>query len=190
MYKAIIWSGSLALLALAYHFEAIAGRWRFDRFCTSEGGSSLVKSQVRLQQNRAWEVMASDPLAYQVLLASGSVAFVRFRDPAGVLLDMYPASVPNRDLVRTANEAKPVDYRLTIVQEVMDDVHIRRTRHTVTTADQRNVLAQHTSFSYVWSSSDRPLLSSPPPASCYAGADLKTFLTTTLYGVEVAAKSP
>jgi hypothetical protein len=190
MYKAIIWSGSLALLALAYHFEAIAGRWRFDGLCAREGGSSFDKSHTQFQQNRAWEVMASDPLAYQLLLASGSVAFVRFRDPAGVLLDIYPASAANLDLIQAANVAKPIDYRLTVAQEVMDDVHIRRTRHTVTAVHQRNVLAQHTSFSYVWGSSDRLLLSSPPPASCYEGADVKTFLTIALNGVQVAAKSP
>ncbi len=192
MDKAIIWSSSLALLALAYHFEAIAGRWRFDRLCGREGGTEFVTAQSGLRENRVWEVVGSDRSVHKVLLNSGSVALVRFRDASGALFDVRPLSaMGERYAIVPADQTKPVDYRLSVEQSVLlDDPHISQTRYTISDVLAKQLLAKHTSFVYAWGPSDRLLLSPAPSATCHEKTDLKAFIEAAVHRVQVAVKSP
>jgi hypothetical protein len=191
MYKAIIWSSSLALLALIYHFEAIAGRWRFDHLCQREGGSEFVLAHDSPQENRVWEVVGSDPSAYQALLDSGFVAFVRFQDGGGMQLDAHPDSaVHKRYVVVPADSSKPADYRLSVERNVLvDDLHISQVRYAMTDVANGHMLAKHTSFAYVWGPSDRLLLSPAPSAACHEKTDLKAFVAAAFHRGQVLAQS-
>jgi hypothetical protein len=190
MYKAIIWSGSLALLVLAYHFEAIAGRWQFDRLCEQEGGSKFEASYRKHVAHQTWELLSADPSEHRIFLSLNNAAWVRFRNSSGELIDAHLQSAPKLFQLQPADESKPVQLRLSVKHELLaDNSHIRRVRYVVTDADQGQALAQHVSFAYAWSATDRILLSPPISLSCHGNSEnLSAFLGAITQGLQVAMR--
>jgi hypothetical protein len=180
MYKAIIWSSTLALSVLAYHFEAIAGRWEFDRLCVDEGGSQFKAAYHPSDAHQAWEVASADPSTHRILLGLNNVGLVRFRDASGALMDARLQAAKKTFDLQPADVTKPVHLRLSVTQEPLaENSHLSRTRYLITHVAHGKVLAQHTALTYAWGAADRMLLSPPISASCYASPEnLKAFLTT------------
>ena len=169
--KIVLWVCGLAAVALVYNLDAIVGQWKFDRLCKNEGGS---KFYAQVEKDVGWEVESEDDHGYQVPFNIGHVAFVRYRDRQGNLLDVHlkPGPTPwskGYDIT-PANPTKQIRYRLTMEQDKLpEDERMSRTQDTITDVQRGAPVASHTRFSYRWTKPERMILSMPTGATCHAG---------------------
>jgi hypothetical protein len=183
MRKFLLIVAALVLAAVLYNLDAITGQWKFDKLCANEGGSKFYAQVVR---GMGWEVVSQNELAYRDLLRFGDVAFVRFRNREGALMDATLApgsSARNPTFIVTAADAtKNPRYREISEQGLMpDDERFSRRRYTIVDIQRGTPAAVHTSFSYEWTKPDRLILSASTSVTCHGGKEIDSFFAS-IYG--------
>ena len=163
MRKALLCIGAIVVAIGVYNLDAITGQWKFDKLCKNEGGS---KFYAQVEKDVGWVVESEDDHGYQVPFNIGHVAFVRFRDKQGASLDVRVTKGPTPWSkgydIAPSDQAKPIKYRLTIEQGLLqDDERMSRTHFAKTDVQGGSPVAPHTYVTYRWTKPERVILSAP-----------------------------
>lgn len=173
MRKFWVVSGAVVMAVVLYNLDAITGQWKFERMCEKESGTRFFGM---VEKDVGWEVDAGGIYDYREPFQFGHVAFVRFRDQSGVLVDaresgyehIAQGTVRQRAYsISPADENKRVRYRLRYASTTLpEDKRFGRTDTQVVDVDTGKLLASHTTFGYQWAKSERVILSAPTGQTC------------------------
>lgn len=171
----------LALVAapFVYNLDAFYGAWKFSRLCKNEGGPRYYAV---VERKLGWEVdnrVSGD--RYKSAFQFEDIAFVRFNDKAGRLMDAYATrhpwpKEPDYSIV-PANESRLVRYRYVFERNLFpDDARMSKEQDLIFDKTTGRLAASFTQFGYRWTSPDRVILAAPTGVRCeFLSADYEKF---------------
>jgi hypothetical protein len=174
----------IAVLGAAYtvyYWEAIKGQWKFEELCEKEGGSRFY---AKVEKDVGWEVDSNnDKKAYKIPFGFGGVSFVRFKDEEGILKDAYITAGETRWMkgydIRPADIRLQPRYKLNLYQGlVQNDDRMSRTSFNISDIEKGGVVAEHTLFSYMWTSPNNVFLNAPTSVTCRSGGEVDSFFSS------------
>jgi hypothetical protein len=173
--------GILCLAYTVYYWDAITGQWKFEALCKKEGGSRFYAP---VEKDVGWEVVSNnDKKAYKIPFGFGGVSFVRFKDEDGTLKDVYITTGETRWMkgydIQPADMILQPRYKLNLYQgHVQNDNRMSRTSFSISDIRNGSLVAEHTYFSYEWTSPDGVLLNTPTSVTCKSGSEVNLFFSS------------
>jgi hypothetical protein len=173
MRKSRLWLLLAAGALLVYHFDVITGSLKFHQMCKKEGGPRFYGP---VEKDVGWEVVSNDAEAFTSPFLFDHIAFVRYRDKAGVRSDVrlngytqVTSSYAKPNYVFSpVNEALPVRYKFqhTYAPDP-DDERFSRSIDQVIDLASGKVMASYTSVSFQWTKPERVILAASTSDGCW-----------------------
>jgi hypothetical protein len=173
MRKSRLWMLLAAGALLVYHFDVITGTLKFNRMCKAEGGPRFYGP---VEKDVGWEVTSNDTEAFTSPFLFNHIAFVRYRDKAGVRSDVrlngytqVTASHAEPNYVfLPVNEAQQVRYRFERNRITFpDDERFSKSVEKITDLASGKVVVTYTTVTFQWTKPERVILGATTADGCW-----------------------